>query len=133
MLKADRAEFFGKILTYPEIAQKDPKWPNVSICLLQQHVSQDWLIIFFDILHEFEGPLEVGLFLNSVFLIKAVTAFWLAQLFILLRSIKWVPRISGNLVVKSKLPRRSGSVALRQFLSSEINPVYATMKHFVQF
>ena len=31
------------------------------------------------------------------------------QPFILLRSIKWVPGISGNLVVKSKLPPRSGS------------------------
>ena len=31
------------------------------------------------------------------------------QPFIFLRSIKWVPGISGNLVVKSKLPPRSGS------------------------
>ena len=31
------------------------------------------------------------------------------QPFIFLRSIKWVPRISGKLVVKSKLPPRSGS------------------------
>ena len=31
------------------------------------------------------------------------------QPFILLRSIKWVPGIAGNLVVKSKLPPRSGS------------------------
>ena len=31
----------------------------------------------------------------------------LTQPFILLRSIKWVPGISGNLVVKSKLPPRS--------------------------
>ena len=29
--------------------------------------------------------------------------------FILQRSIKWIPRISGNLVVKSKLPHPSGS------------------------
>ena len=36
------------------------------------------------------------------------------QPFILPWSIKWVPGISGNLVVKSKLPPRSGSVALRQ-------------------
>ena len=33
----------------------------------------------------------------------------LTQPFILLRSVKWVPEISGNLVVKSKLPPRSGS------------------------
>ena len=32
-----------------------------------------------------------------------------SQPFILPRSIKWVPEISGNLVVKSKLPPRSGS------------------------
>ena len=31
------------------------------------------------------------------------------QPFILPRSVKWVPGISGNLVVKSKLPPRSGS------------------------
>ena len=31
------------------------------------------------------------------------------QPFILLRLVKWVPEISGNLVVKSKLPPRSGS------------------------
>ena len=36
------------------------------------------------------------------------------QLFILLRSIKWIPVISGKRVVKSKLPHHSGSVALRQ-------------------
>ena len=34
------------------------------------------------------------------------------QPFILSRSIKWVPGISGNLLVKSKLPPHSGSVAL---------------------
>ena len=33
----------------------------------------------------------------------------LTQPFILLRLIKWVPGISGDLVVKSKLPPRSGS------------------------
>ena len=33
---------------------------------------------------------------------------------ILSRSIKWVPGISGNLVVKSKLPPRSNSVAFRK-------------------
>ena len=33
----------------------------------------------------------------------------LTQPFILPRSVKWVPEISGNLVVKSKLPPRSGS------------------------
>ena len=36
------------------------------------------------------------------------------QFFILPRSIKWVPGTSGNLVVKSKLPPWSGSVALGQ-------------------
>ena len=34
---------------------------------------------------------------------------WSTQPLILPRSIKWVPGISGNLVVKSKLPPRSGS------------------------
>ena len=33
----------------------------------------------------------------------------LTQPFILPRSVKWVPEIAGNLVVKSKLPPRSGS------------------------
>ena len=33
----------------------------------------------------------------------------LIQPFILLRSVKWVPGISGKLVAKSKLPPRSGS------------------------
>ena len=37
----------------------------------------------------------------------------LSQLFILTRLIKWVPGIFGNLVLKSKQPPRSGSVALR--------------------
>ena len=48
------------------------------------------------------------------------TTKWLkaTQSFILPRSIKCVPGISGNLVVKSKLPCRSRSVALRQ-----LNPV----------
>ena len=32
----------------------------------------------------------------------------------LLTSIKWIPGVSGNSKVKSKLPPRSGSVALRQ-------------------
>ena len=41
------------------------------------------------------------------------------QPFILLRSIKWVPGIFGNLVVKSKLPTQSGPVALRQ-----LNPIH---------
>ena len=36
------------------------------------------------------------------------------QPFILLRLLKWVPGISGNLVVKSKLSPRSGSISLRQ-------------------
>ena len=42
----------------------------------------------------------------------------LTQPFILLRSINWVPGISRNLVVKSKMSPRSGSVALRQ-----LNPI----------
>ena len=37
------------------------------------------------------------------------------QPFILPRLIKWVPRISGELVVKSKPPPRNGSEALRQY------------------
>ena len=40
------------------------------------------------------------------------------QPFILPRSIKWVQGTSGNLVIKSKLPPRSGCVALRQ-----LNPI----------
>ena len=45
--------------------------------------------------------------------VKPVQNHWVAlrliQPFILPRSIKWVPGISGNLVVKSKLPPGSGS------------------------
>ena len=40
----------------------------------------------------------------------------LTQTFILLKSIKWVLRISGYLLVKSKLPSPSGSIALNHFL-----------------
>ena len=36
------------------------------------------------------------------------------QPFILPRSIKWLPGISGNLLVKSKWPPCSGSAAVRQ-------------------
>ena len=39
---------------------------------------------------------------------KVDSAFYLS------RSIKWVPEISGNVVVKSKMPPRSGSTALRK-------------------
>ena len=45
--------------------------------------------------------------------VSRVQNHWVAprstQPFILPRSVKWVPEISGNLVVKSKLPPRSGS------------------------
>ena len=43
----------------------------------------------------------------------------LTQSFILLRSVKWVPGIPGNLLVKSKLHPCSGPVALRQ-----LNPIH---------
>ena len=35
---------------------KGPKWPNLPICALLRHFSQDWLIIFFYILYEVDGP-----------------------------------------------------------------------------
>ena len=41
------------------------------------------------------------------------------QLFILPRSIRWVPGTSRNFVVKSKLPPGSGSVAL-----NDLNPIH---------
>ena len=41
--------------------------------------------------------------------IKVIFLLRLTQPFILPRSVKWAPEISGNLVVKSKLPPRSGS------------------------
>ena len=50
----------------------------------------------------------------------------LTQSFILLRSIKWVPGISGNLVVKSKLPPRSGS----SFEAVEPHPSKRAIKFF---
>ena len=44
------------------------------------------------------------------YIICAVSNFsFIPQPFILPRSIKWVPEISGNLVIKSKLSPRSGS------------------------
>ena len=41
-------------------------------------------------------------------------AVMLTQTFIFPKSIKWVPGTSGDVVVKSKLSPRSGSVALKQ-------------------
>ena len=48
------------------------------------------------------------------------------QPFILPRSIKWIPGISGNLVVKSKLPPRSGS----SFEAVEPHPWKGAIKFF---
>ena len=60
-------------------------------------------------------PMNLVLFLVFVIVLSFlhVQNHWVAprstQPFILPRSIKWVPGISGNLVVKSKLPPRSDS------------------------
>ena len=50
------------------------------------------------------------------------------QLFFLPRSIKWVPGISGELVVKSKLSPRSGCLALQQ-----LNPIHKKGNNFFFF
>ena len=60
-------------------------------------------------------------FLN-MFWVLNMSGLWtprLMQPFILPRLIKWVPGISGNLVVKSKLPPHSSSVVLKQ-----LNPMH---------
>ena len=60
-------------------------------------------------------------------MVKAV-APRLTQPFISPRSIKWVPGISGNLVVKSKLPPRSGS----SLEAVEPHPWKGAIKFFFQ-
>ena len=47
VLKTDGAKFFGKIIACTKAGQKGPQWSNLSICLLLQHFSQDWLISVF--------------------------------------------------------------------------------------
>ena len=48
--------------------------------------------------------------------------------FILSKSIKWLPGISGDFLVKSKLSLRSGSIALKQFnLIHEKGPYNASL------
>ena len=51
----------------------------------------------------------------------------LSQPFILPKSIKWIPRISGNLLVKSKLPPQSGS-SLEAF-NVEFLTIANTLRH----
>ena len=41
VLKTDVAEFIGKILAFPEAGQKGPKRPDLCVCPLRQHFSQD--------------------------------------------------------------------------------------------
>ena len=62
-----------------------------------------------------------------------VQIYWVAprstQPFILPRSIKWVPGISGNWVVKSKLPHRSGT----SLEAVETHPYKGAIKFFSFF
>ena len=44
-----------EILACSKADQEGLKWPNLCVCLLQQHYFQYWLISFFYILHEVEG------------------------------------------------------------------------------
>ena len=61
-----------------------------------------------------------------------VSYHWVAprptQSFILPRSTKWVSEISENLVVKSKVPPRSDTVALRQLNSIKVKYLFLIQK-----
>ena len=70
----------------------------------------------------FQHTREQWIFMNSAFLLLQTPDYW--NIGFQMRSIKWVPRISGNLVVKSKLPPCNSSVDLRQ-----LNPSHKKGSH----
>ena len=55
-LKLTEPILWGENSCLAESQPKGAKSPNLSICLLLQDFSQGWLISFFYILHEVEGP-----------------------------------------------------------------------------
>ena len=67
-------------------------WPCIEYCCHIWAVAPNWYLNMLDKQHK------------QVWVAPRST-----QLFILPRLIKWVPRISGNLVVKNKLPPWSGT------------------------
>ena len=57
VFKTDRVKFFGTILENgPKMGQKRPKMAGFVCSSITTALFQDWLISFFYILHEIEGP-----------------------------------------------------------------------------
>ena len=81
---------------------------SLSQSFSQSNVRNDKGTLTSSVLVAFQGQWPSGLGAGFPIQGSRVQNQWMAprstQPFILPRSIKWVPRISGNLVVKSKLP-----------------------------